>query len=173
MARSADAMPDMTAHEDTLRAWLADHRGILTRLSRAYADGPEDQEDLFQEILLALWRSLPSFRHRCKASTWVFQVALHVALSRQRATRRRPASASIEVVAEPRSDGAAAADMRLRWSAVLLALRRLTAVDRGVLLLALEGASQQEIGDVFGVSANAAGVRLHRARGRLMELLEG
>jgi RNA polymerase sigma-70 factor (ECF subfamily) len=56
---------------------------------------------------------------------------------------------------------------------VLLALRRLTAVDRGVLLLALEGASQQEIGDVFGVSANAAGVRLHRARGRLMELLEG
>jgi RNA polymerase sigma-70 factor (ECF subfamily) len=61
----------------------------------------------------------------------------------------------------------------MRWTRVLEALRRVAPIDRAVLLLALEGASQQEIGDVLGVTAGAAGVRLHRARRRLTEVLGG
>lgn len=79
----------MPEHEATLRRWLTDHRGILIRISRAYAADSADEEDLFQEILLAL-----------------------------------------------------------------RALRTMTPVDRAVLLLALEGASQQEIADVCGISAS-------------------
>jgi RNA polymerase sigma-70 factor (ECF subfamily) len=162
----------MTERESILRGWLAEHRGILVRISRAYATAPGDEEDLLQEIVLALWRSLPSFRGESKASTWIFQVALNVALSRRRQQRRRPVSAPLDQAAEPSSDGIAAADGRLRWTAVLAALRRAAPVDRAVLLLALEGASQQEIGDVLGISANAAGVQLHRARRRLADQLE-
>ncbi|MEZ5319975.1 MAG: RNA polymerase sigma factor [Vicinamibacterales bacterium] len=162
----------MDDREATLRRWLADHRGILVRLSRAYAQGPDDEEDLLQEIVLALWRSLPSFRGEARESTWIFQVALQVALSRRRARARRPLSTPLESAPEPAADGQAEAFDRLRWSTVLQALRRLAPVDRAVLLLALEGATQQEIGDVLGVTANAAGVKLHRARRRLTNLLE-
>jgi RNA polymerase sigma-70 factor, ECF subfamily len=163
---------EMDDPEATLRRWLADHRGILVRLSRAYAEGPDDEEDLLQEIVMALWRSLPSFRGEARESTWIFQVALHVALSRRRERRRRPAPGPLDEAPEPASDGEAAAFDRLRWSTVLRALRQVGPVDRAVLLLALEGATQQEIGDVLGVTANAAGVKLHRARRRLSVLLE-
>lgn len=162
----------MTEREATLRRWLAEHRGILVRISRAYASGPGDDEDLLQEILLALWRALPSFRGESKASTWIYQVALHVALSRRRAETRRPAPAPLESAPEPATDGEAAAGQRLRWSAVLAALRRVSPTERALLLMALEGATQQDIADVLGVTANAAGVKLHRARRRLLQMLE-
>lgn len=162
----------MTTREDTLRQWLAEHRGILVRISRAYADRPGDDEDLLQDILLALWRALPGFRGDSKVSTFIYQVALNAALSRQRARRRRPEPAPLDEAGEPASDGARAAEQRLRWSAVLAALRRVPPVDRAVLLMALEGATQQEIADVLGVTAVNAGVKLHRARRRLAAMLE-
>jgi RNA polymerase sigma-70 factor (ECF subfamily) len=163
----------MDARETTFRRWLGEHRGILVRLTYAYATGPDDREDMLQDILLALWRSVPSFRGEARESTWVFQVALQVALTRRRAERRRRPSVPLEDTPEPAADGEAAAEQRMRWTRVLEALRRVAPIDRSVLLLALEGASQQEIGDVLGVTAGAAGVRLHRARRRLTEALGG
>lgn len=162
----------MDDRDAIFRGWLADHRGILLRISRAYAADPADEDDLMQEILLALWRSLPSFRGASKASTWIYQVALQVGLSRRRARRRRPEHVPLSHAAEPAEDGETDLHGRLHWRAVLAALRTLAPVDRALIVLALEGASQQEIADVMGISPNAAGVRLHRARRRLAELLE-
>ena len=129
----------MTTREDTLRQWLAEHRGILVRISRAYADRPGDDEDLLQDILLALWRDLPRFRGESKVSTLIYQVALNAALSRHRARQRRPEPASLDEAGERANDGARAAEQRLRWSAVLAALRRVPPVDRAVLLMASKG----------------------------------
>lgn len=162
----------MSDHEATLRRWLTEHRGILMRISRAYAADPADEEDLRQEILMALWRALPSFRGDAKASTWIFQVALNVALSRRRSAGRRPHAAPLDTAQEPSVDGEQAAEQRLQWHAVLRALRTMTPVDRAILLLALEGASQQDMADVLGLTVNHAGVKLHRARRRLTALLE-
>jgi RNA polymerase sigma-70 factor (ECF subfamily) len=162
----------MDDRDTVLRRWLAEHRGILLRISRAYAADPADEDDLMQDIVLALWRSLPSFRGDSKPSTWIYQVALQVALSRRRVRRRRPEHVPLEQVAEPVSDGEANVHQRLRWSDVLAALRRLAALDRALIVMALDGASQQDIADVFGLSPNAAGVKLHRARRRLAEILE-
>ncbi len=162
----------MSDHDATFRRWLVEHRGILIRISRAYAINTVDEEDLRQEILLALWKSLPSFRGDAKPSTWIFQVAINVALSRRRAEGRRPAHDSLEETAEPATDGQGAALQRMEWRAVLRALRKMAPVDRAILLLALEGASQQEIAGVFGISGSHAGVKLHRARRRLLVQLE-
>jgi RNA polymerase sigma-70 factor (ECF subfamily) len=162
----------MNDHDATLRRWIAEHRGILIRISRAYAVDAGDEEDLRQEILLALWRSLPSFRGDAKPSTWIFQVAINVALSRRRAAGRRPVHRSLEDTAEPSSDGEQSALHRLEWQGVLRALRTMAPVDRAVLLLGLEGATQQEIAEVLGITASHAGVKLHRARRRLADALE-
>jgi RNA polymerase sigma-70 factor (ECF subfamily) len=56
--------------------WLQRHKGILFKIVRAYAFNAYDQDDLFQEIALQLWRSIPEFRGESKASTWIYRVAL-------------------------------------------------------------------------------------------------
>lgn len=161
------------AQEAIFRGWLADHRGLLIRISRAWAVTAEDQEDLLQDILLAVWRSIPSFRGEAKASTWIYRVALHTALARRRASRRRPHEVPIDPARpEPAGPGGAPVEGRLHLAAVLNAVRAMPPVDRALVIMALEGASLKEIGDVLGISANTAGVRLHRARKRLVALLE-
>jgi RNA polymerase sigma-70 factor (ECF subfamily) len=162
----------MSDHDATLTRWLTEHRGILVRISRAYAVDAADEEDLQQDILLALWRSLPSFRADAKPSTWIFQVALNVALTRRRAAGRRPAHDPLDESHEPAADGEGAAMQRLEWTAVLRALRHMAPIDRAILILALEGTTQQDTAEILGITTSNAGVKLHRARRRLMELLE-
>jgi RNA polymerase sigma-70 factor, ECF subfamily len=161
------------AQDATFRAWLADHRGLLVRISRAWAATPADQEDLLQDILLAVWRSIPSFRGEAKPSTWIYRVALHTALARRRTARRRPQEVPLDPAApEPAGSGSANVEDQVHLAAVFAAVRALPPIDRALVVMALEGASLKEVGEVLGISANAAGVKLHRARKRLLALVE-
>jgi RNA polymerase sigma-70 factor (ECF subfamily) len=61
--------------------WLKKYKGLLFKVIRAYAFNLYDQEDLFQEITLQLWNSIPNFRGDSAASTWVYRVSLYSAIS--------------------------------------------------------------------------------------------
>jgi len=60
--------------------WLKDHKGILFKVVRAYGANLEDQEDLFQEMAVQVWRSVPKFRNDCAVTTWMYRIALNTAL---------------------------------------------------------------------------------------------
>ena len=62
--------------EQLFRRWLDEHKKLMFKVVRTYTDSPEDQDDLFQEILLQLWSSIPSFRGKAKESTWIYRVAM-------------------------------------------------------------------------------------------------
>ncbi|MBV7339410.1 sigma-70 family RNA polymerase sigma factor [Chloroflexi bacterium TSY] len=70
--------------------WLNKHKGILFKIVRAYAFNAHDQDDLFQEIALQLWRSIPEFRGEAKASTWIYRVALYAASAWTRREKKQP-----------------------------------------------------------------------------------
>jgi RNA polymerase sigma-70 factor, ECF subfamily len=66
------------------QSWLIEHKGVVVKVARAYTLTTEDCQDLAQEILLQVWRSLPQFQGRASASTWLYRVALNTALSWRR-----------------------------------------------------------------------------------------
>ena len=70
--------------------WLKQHKGILFKITRAYAFNPSDQDDLFQEISLQVWKSIPEFRNESKPSTWIYRVALYTATVWVRKEKTRP-----------------------------------------------------------------------------------
>ncbi|HEU4560835.1 MAG TPA: RNA polymerase sigma factor [Longimicrobium sp.] len=146
--------------EETLLALLTTHGAALRRIARAYGGAHGEEDDLHQEILLQLWRGLPSFRGDAAPGTWLYRVALNTALTwRRRAARRargdaaRPERPAVSAGA-PRSEAAILAEF----------LESLTPVDRSVLLLHMEGLAYADIAQVTGLSAGAVGVRLHRIR---------
>ena len=81
----------MTAQEQetTFRRWLEEHLGLMLKVVRGCTAAPPDQEDLFQEVLLQLWISLPAFRGEAKETTWIYRVAFNTALTWRRGERRR------------------------------------------------------------------------------------
>lgn len=163
--------------EQRFAAWLEEHGAILHKLSRAYAPETADEDDLRQEMMVQLWRSLPRFRDQAKPSTWIYRVCLNTALTWRRTERRREA----RVVAQPEpvetaaceAHGPAVAEAQSDLMATLMrAVRELPTTDRTLVVLALDGLSYREIGDVTGMSENHVGVALNRARKKLSDLLK-
>ena len=66
----------MTAEEQEahFQRWLRDHVGLVLKVVRACAETPHDQEDLFQDVLVNLWSSIPNFRGDSKETTWIYRV---------------------------------------------------------------------------------------------------
>jgi RNA polymerase sigma-70 factor (ECF subfamily) len=143
------------------------HQGLLHRICALYASRPEDRRDLFQETLLQLWRSYPSFGERSRFSTWAYRVALNTALTQRRTRRARPeASDDLSGVAappvEPPDEDVQALEQ---------ALRELGEVDRALILLRLEGHGYEEIAEITGIGRGAVSVRLVRIKERLRRKL--
>ena len=144
----------------------------LTRLAASYAANRSDRDDLLQEIAIALWRALPSFRGECAERTFLFRIAHNrciTHLSRRRVTISLD-DAQIEPEDPHASSEAIVAEEQERRRFVQ-AIRSLPVIHREVLVLFLEGMDYGEIAAVVGISESNVGVRLNRARQKLKALL--
>lgn len=157
--------------------WLGEHKGLMFKVVRAYADSPEDQDDLLQEILLQVWSSIPAFRGNAKVSTWIYRVALNTAFAWKRGEKkhRRRHQPLIAANQEPAPDEHRPDARRNReiLNSLYAEIRRLPRVECSLVLLYLDGLSYREMADVLGISQTNVGVKLNRIKKRLLESLKG
>lgn len=150
-------------------ALIEAHRGLLHKVAASYAFTREDRADLLQDISLQLWRAWPDYDRVRPFSTWMYRIALNVAISGRR--RERPAHESIglehESLVGAEDVGAEAAQ---RLALVQRAMQAFGALDRALLLLHLEGCQQREIADVLGTSETNIATRLGRIRQQLRRI---
>jgi RNA polymerase sigma-70 factor (ECF subfamily) len=168
-----ERVEDPAARLEAFRALTADYAPALQRLARGYEADEGRQQDLVQEILVALWRALPSFEGRASLRTWVYRVAHNVAVShvvkqqRDRLTRAVPLEDDALV-----ADAARDAEGRDAVSRLAALVRALRPADAQVILLYLEGLEHAEIADVTGLSRENVAVKIHRIRTALARGLE-
>jgi RNA polymerase sigma-70 factor (ECF subfamily) len=156
--------------------WLRQRGGIVLKVARAYTLGVEEREDLTQEILLQIWRSLPRFEGRSSPSTWCYRVALNTALGWHRKEGRRrdrhePWLATEDLPVEV-ADDAAGVQRRELVERLYAAIHRLPKADAALVLLYLDDLSYREMAEVLGISESNVGVKLNRARKALGELMK-
>ncbi len=159
---------------------LLENGGALRRVAAAYEADRGRQEDLLQDILLALWRALPSFRGESSERTFLFRIAHNRGVSHSLKHQRSnlveleslEESAQEEILADPRQDPEQRAKEKQDRAHLLEAIRALPLPPRQILTLCLEGLSHREIGEVLGLSENHVAVQLHRARHKVRAWLE-
>jgi RNA polymerase sigma-70 factor (ECF subfamily) len=98
-----------------LNDWLSRHKGILFKITRAYAFKAQDQDGLFQEISLQLWKSIPNIRGDAKASTWIYRAALYTAGVWVRVEKKRPPAEALAGVEHTLRARTEPRDERVRW----------------------------------------------------------
>jgi RNA polymerase sigma-70 factor, ECF subfamily len=150
--------------------WLAQHKGIFFKITRAYAFNLHDQEDLFQEISLQVWQSIPDFRGEAKPSTWIYRVALFAASVWARKEKKHRPTEPLEDVEHTLTVSAQPRDERLDW--FYEQIGKLAPIDRSVCLLFLEGFNYKETAAILGLSENHVGVKIHRIKQHLRQLQE-
>ena len=147
---------------------MAAHRGIILKVAASYCRSAEDRADLAQEIALQVWRAWPGYDRERPFATWLYRVALNVAISQQRGDRMRRSH-------EPLTDehetliGERDVDVEAREHLAIVqrAMQALAALDRALLLLHLEGCSHRESGEVLGMTEGNVATRLGRIRQQL------
>lgn len=155
-------------HQEIFDTWLAQHRGLLFKVVRAYAFTPHDRDDLFQEITTQVWHSIPRFRAASAVTTWLYRVALHTALAWTRQERRHRARTEPLDGREPMlTETSQAADRRLNWLYEQIA--QLDEVDRALTLLLLDGFTHRDIATTLGLSEGNVGVKIHRIKNHLAD----
>lgn len=156
--------------EERYCRWVEEHRGLLFRVVHASERSQDDQADLFQEILIQLWKSMSSFEGRCKETTWIYRVALNTARAWRRSEKRRREKHEA-IVSFATLQGEDQTNPLLEQ--LYEAIRKMPKAEGSLLLLHLDGLSYRDMADVLGVSEGCIGVRLTRARARLAETLKG
>jgi RNA polymerase sigma-70 factor (ECF subfamily) len=149
----------------------------LRRLTLSYASEQADREDIYQEILMAIWAALPRFRGDSSERTWVYRIAHNIAISASvRRNRRKRDLSSYSLSPDMQSvssfDPEAASLEAERRRLLAEAVRRIIGLDKQIVLLYLEDLSNREIADVVGLSEGAVATRLSRARLTLAEIIK-
>ena len=147
--------------------WLAGHKGILFKVVHAYAFEHADRQDLFQEIVIQVWRSVDAFRGDSSVPTWLYRVALNTALAWTRKEgRHRQGKQSLDVVEGLlTASSAGRPDPRVEW--LYHQIAQLKDVDRSVALLMLDGFSYREIAAIVGITESNVGVKINRIKAAL------
>jgi RNA polymerase sigma-70 factor, ECF subfamily len=162
--------------ESVFKSWLIEHGGTVLKVARAYTLTTEDCQDLAQEILLQVWRSLPHFQGRSSASTWSYRVALNTALGwRRKELRRQARQQPVLEVEELSVAGLDSAQQIVEREAVhqlYAAIRQLSNTERALVLLYLDDLSYRQMAEVLGISESNVGVKLNRAKKALGELMK-
>jgi RNA polymerase sigma-70 factor (ECF subfamily) len=121
-------------------------------------------EDLYQEVLINLWKAFPQFEGRSTVRTWVWRIALNTCVSIDRKKSRRKDSLPLKMDIDLYNDN----DSDTRQIKMLHdRINRLGVFDRAIILLWLENMSYEEIGDIVGISEKNVSVRLVRIREQL------
>ncbi len=148
------------------------YQAIIIKICRAYTNTQEDFEDYYQEVCLQIWRTRNNFKGQSEWSTWVYRLALNVSLTMLKKDKKSKNYHSSDSLPEQIDEDTRAfsdEDLNMLYEAI----RCLSEIDRGVILLYLEEKSYQEIADIIGTNANNIGVRIKRIKERLKKLLNG
>ncbi len=157
------------AKQEQLLQQIQENKGIILKICHSYCTKQQDREDVAQEIMYQLWKSAPHFDHKVKFSTWMYRVALNVAISFYRKHElNQPiilSSESIVNVAE--QDETHNSETAEKSRLLQQFIHELKALDRALMILYLESRPYAEIADIIGISTTNVATKINRIKQQL------
>lgn len=156
---------------DLYKDWLSRHSSILFKIVSVYTRSEMDRDDLFQEIAIQIWESIPRFRNDCAESTWIYRIALNTALKWTRNEQKHQRSIdSVAVEQRILIEVNKPQNEQLAW--LYAEISRFDKVDRSITLLLLDGYSYREMAEIIGISESNVGVKINRIKRSLIKKSE-
>lgn len=156
--------------EESFINLINEHQGLIHKVCMLYETDRDVRNDLFQEIVLQLWKSFHTFRGDSKITTWMYRIALNTAISGLRKQKRGLTTEGLEDrhlnISEGLSD-----DHEENLHKLHRCIRQLSEIERAMIMMALEEVPYEEIADTIGITQNNVRVRMNRIREKLRKLM--
>lgn len=155
-----------SAKEQQFEELVKQYMRTIYSVCYMFSRDKEEINDLFQEILVRLWLGFDQFEQRSSVSTWVYRIALNTAINSDKRAKRRPQTVPLSTDIDPYDPQ----DSSLEQIRQLYALiNQLDVMDRGLVLLWLEGIGYDEIAAIMGITVANVGIKLHRIKEKLVQ----
>ena len=158
------------AKQDVFIGLVNANQSILYKICRMYGATEPDRQDLFQEIVIQLWRSYPTFRGESRFSTWLYRIALNTAISDLRKQRRYGTPVDPGELSIPFQELSSANEKEEQLQQLYAAIERLTEVEKALTMLYLEDKSYLEMEEILGISQNNLRVKMNRIKEKLRKM---
>lgn len=155
-----------SAKEKQFEELVKQYKRTIYSVCYMFSRDNEEINDLFQEILVRLWLGFGQFEQRSSVNTWVYRIALNTAINSDKRAKRRPQTVPLSTDIDPYDPQ----DSSLEQVRQLYALiNQLDVMDRGLVLLWLEGIGYDEIAAIMGITVANVGIKLHRIKEKLVQ----
>jgi RNA polymerase sigma-70 factor, ECF subfamily len=162
---------DNPGKQDEFLGLVEQHKGAILKVCSLYTRRTDEKEDLFQEIIIQLWKAWPNFKGHSKFSTWLYRIALNTAIS---GLRKKKADIILmngeDIPHITDADDYKEKEEQLR--SLYDAIRQLPEIDRAVVMLYLEDKSYEEMEDILGVNQGTLRVKMNRAKEKMKRTIQ-
>ena len=145
---------------------IKENEGLIFKVTTLYTNDSQDRKDLYQEIVYQLWKSFGSFNEQAKLSTWMYRVALNTAIYYLKQTKKRIDTTSINLETERFADDVDKTEEE-RIQLLYEHIQMLNLLEKGIILLYLEGKSHEEISSIIGITISNVGTKISRIKEKL------
>lgn len=145
---------------------IQENERLIYKVAAFYTDSKEDRDDLVQEIIYNLWKSFDSFKHHANLSTWMYRVAMNVAIFQLKKSKRKVVTVPMDQVAANFSE-TVGNDFEEKLQTLQKHLKQLNLIDKGIMMLYLEGKNHEEIAGITGISKSNVGTKISRIKDKL------
>ena len=152
--------------KEIFTSWLDKYKALFFKVVHAYAFTAMDKDDLFQEITMQVWHSIPAFREESAVTTWLYRISLNTAIKWTKKEQNHNRAESLEHVEHLLQENQKPIDERLSW--LYQEIYKLNEIDRSVTLLLLDNFSYREISGILGISESNVGVKITRIKKQLI-----
>lgn len=143
---------------------ILESKSTIYTVCYMFSKDKEEIEDLFQEILVRLWKGFGSFKSKSDIKTWIYRISLNCCLDHKRKNSRRLETVPLDMSIDP-FEGTD--DKALQTRQLYDRINKLGLMDRALILLWLEGLSYEEMAAIAGISVKNVSFKLHQIKERL------
>lgn len=146
--------------ENQFIALITEHQSLINKVLFMYGDDEEERKDLYQEIVSSAWSAFKRFRGDSKFSTWLYRVAINVAIT---SLKKKKKVSIVSDMPERHTPPETSSEREL----LHIILEQLNPVEKSIVMLMVESVKQEEIADILGISPGNIRVKIHRIREKL------
>jgi RNA polymerase sigma-70 factor (ECF subfamily) len=149
---------------------IREHELLLYKVCRMYAYTDADRQDLFQEMVIQLWKAYPKFKGDAKLSTWMYRIAINTAITGLRKKKNFITSYEPNGFPEHISDDNSGMAQEEQLQQLYKAIEQLNEIEKAIVMLYMEERTYMEMEDILGISEGNLRVKMNRIKEKLRQL---
>lgn len=150
---------------------LEQHQNILHKICKLYTVDIDSHKDLFQEIVIQIWKAYPKFRGEAKFTTWAYRIGLNTAISLYRGSKRKITTVDWDNSLQNIKYEEYNAEEENQLKQLYAAVRQLNDIEKALVYMYLEDKDYTEISETLGISEVNARVKMNRIKTKLKEII--